>query len=878
MELQMGYVILAGDILLRILPVLILFILSTNLSYAVKQGFQKLFLTGCFFLAAVVCFLFYLFLHRILLQHWNFTETVRAVIDLEFSYQDIAYFLISVLICTIFAFVAGEIFKNAALLFFSGKCTGRSLSSGRKAGLLLALAATGLVVIGSYSYMLQSADKIVINEVCSNNQLFTFENEDITPDYIEIYNSGPLAFEAERLYLSDDRQNLQKTEITSDIIPAGDFLVVELGNSAFALRKTGGETVFLSDARGNIIDQVSLEATDPNYAYARQEDGGEKWGFFTCTPGISNLYADRQVAAPVFSHESGFYSESFALTLSSEPNTVIYYTLDGSIPSDNAELYTGELLVYDKSSEENIFRSIQNVVRDWPDYEPDKTPVDKAFIIRAVAVDENGNYSKTVTATYFINMEEYQQNIVLSLVAEPKDLFGEDGIYVSGQEYDEWYLGGQAGEAPDENYEKRGKDFEIEASMEYFSRDKSFSQLVGMRVAGASTRYELPLKYFNLYARKEYSDSNTFDRNFFDHTASHKVNLRYGHSNVLCQTLVSDRNIATQRAVRASVFLNGEFWYRGCIMEKYDSRFFETHYGISKENLIVIKEADVEEGLEDDINYYNELYNYLRHNSLEEDSNYQKLCKQIDLQSFIDFMCINLYIDNLDFTDSKNVVMWRSRDIGDSDYADTKWRWALYDLDAMEWDDASLWGYKSQAEKNSFSITPQFVPKISEQTLYSCLRKNPDFCQRFVLTFMDLVNTDFKYDNVEPKLNQYFYADGSETSERQYFEEFFRNRADNIVPYMAEEFGLKGTLETVTLDSNFPDAGSITLNTITPDLSEGEWSGKYYTDYPVTATAEARYGYEFVGWEGAVVSKEASIEVPVEVGGIELHAIFRKSK
>lgn len=52
MELQMGYVILAGDILLRILPVLILFILSTNLSYAVKQGFQKRFMTGCFFLAA----------------------------------------------------------------------------------------------------------------------------------------------------------------------------------------------------------------------------------------------------------------------------------------------------------------------------------------------------------------------------------------------------------------------------------------------------------------------------------------------------------------------------------------------------------------------------------------------------------------------------------------------------------------------------------------------------------------------------------------------------------------------------------------------------------------------------------------------------------
>jgi len=747
----------------------------------------------------------------------------------------------------------------------------------RRSVLLLTLSVTGIAVIACYSYMGQGAGKIVINEVCSNNQLFTFQSEILTPDYVELYNTGAFDFEEDPLYLSDDEQNLRKVEISSYVIPAEGFFVVDLEDASFGLRKKGGETVYLSDASGNIIDQISLGASDPDFAYARQPDGGDEWGFYTGTPGLSNSYGDRQVAAPVFSHESGFYPESFSLTISSGPDTAVYYTLDGSVPSDHSMLCDGEILVYDRSGDENVFRSVRNVVNDWLDYVPDETPVDKCFIIRAVAVDEKGNSSRVVNAVYFINLDEYQKSNVISLVADPEALFGDDGIYVSGQVYDEWYLGGQEGDMPEGNYEGRGREFEAEAAMEYFSGGKHFSQPVGLRVAGASTRYEHPLKYFNIYARREYGDSNIFDHNFFNGIAAHKVTLRYGHANALCQEIAEGRNVAIQGSVRASLFLNGEFWFQGNILEKYDSRFFKEHYGIDEDNLIVIKKGNIEEGLEEDISYYAALYDYLRNNSLEGDANYQELCRQLDMQSYIDFMCINIYMDNMDFTDTKNVVMWRSREEGDSRYADTKWRWALYDMDAMGWNDAGLWGYQSQAEKDTFTLTPQFVPKINEQTLYSCARRNPEFCRQFVLTFMDLVNTSFLYENVEPRLDDYFYDD-SEALNRQYFEDFFRNRADHIVPYLAEEYGLTGTLETVTLHNDSPEAGDITLNTIEPDLSEGAWSGKYYTDYPVTVTATARYGYEFAGWEGTVVSDEPCITVPVEAGGIELYAVFKKSE
>ena len=64
------------------------------------------------------------------------------------------------------------------------------------------------------------------------------------------------------------------------------------------------------------------------------------------------------------------------------------------------------------------------------------------------------------------------------------------------------------------------------------------------------------------------------------------------------------------------------------------------------------------------------------------------------------------------------------------------------------------------------------------------------------------------------------------------------------------------------------------LNTIVPELTQGEWSGRYLTDYPVTVTAEPAEGYRFVGWEGSFSSDEACLEAEVSAEGICLRAVF----
>jgi hypothetical protein len=160
---------------------------------------------------------------------------------------------------------------------------------------------------------------------------------------------------------------------------------------------------------------------------------------------------------------------------------------------------------------------------------------------------------------------------------------------------------------------------------------------------------------------------------------------------------------------------------------------------------------------------------------------------------------------------------------------------------------------------------------IDQGVFWQALTVREDFRKQFVISFMDILNTNFTLSNAETILNEYGY-------DISYEDYFFRERPKYIVQYMAEEFGLAGTMGKVTLSSN--KAGSpIMLNTITPQIaSEGEsWSGNYLTAYPVTVTA-AQNGFDH--WEVTSNGQtsnytDTTIEVPVVEGGVEIYAVYK---
>ena len=205
-----------------------------------------------------------------------------------------------------------------------------------------------------------------------------------------------------------------------------------------------------------------------------------------------------------------------------------------------------------------------------------------------------------------------------------------------------------------------------------------------------------------------------------------------------------------------------------------------------------------------------------------------------------------------------------------SEKGDGRWRWMIYDTDCLEWMNCAFYGVDEKAEVNSFTETMEYTGSaIDEFLLYSSVKNSSKFRQQFVLSFMDMANVNFSVENVEKVFEKW-------NSSPDIYGDFFRKRFEYIVPYMAEEFGLIGTLENVTLKINDVEGGNVKLNTTMPDLSKGNWTGKYYTDYPITVTAIPSHGYEFVGWSGSVPADSATIEAEVVTGGITLEAVFEK--
>lgn len=705
-------------------------------------------------------------------------------------------------------------------------------------------------------------NRLVINEVCSRNDKVLMDENGDYRDYIELYNPSRWNLLLNHFQLSDNPDSPDKMELGEIMVPAKGYCIIWIGpseeeNAGFSIN-AAGETIYLTAAGGKLLDSVTIPPLEANMAYARTTDGAEEWKEEVPSPLAENNDWKKYLDKPVFSAESGFYEEEFLLSIQANEGEEIYYTLDGSIPDENAIRYTEEITVKNISANPNQYRSIQNVVKDWAQNIPSGEPVDKAFIVRAVSIDEYGNTSDVVTKTYFVNMDQYKNGYVLSLVSDPDDLFGDKGIYVTGKAYDDWYQSGQAGSEPSANFEMRGKDYEIETSVALFNNTLLMEQQAGLRIQGASQRL-IASKRFSVFARKEYSGSRYFDYELFG-DRMHSFFMRPDFEDAFIHSLVTDRNVGTLKSVPAAVFLDGEYWYHTYLREKYSEDFLAFTYNVELDK-VRLEECVPEE-----------IYSFLTEHDLSREEDYEQFCKKIDLQSYIDYLATNIYMCNMDASEYKNCRLWKTTVDTGQGYGDGKWRWLIYDMDALSWNNI---GYYNAARHDidSFSQSKQYAGvAYNQEPIYKALRTNEEFCRRFVLTFMDLANNNFAPDVIREKLPAWGI-------EMTWNDGFFEYRYDSIVPALAKEFELQGTLEEITVSVNEAEAGFVKINTIIPDLSTGSWSGKYYTDYPVTITAVANDGYEFAGWTNGVdMVAEEQFLVQLEEGGCRWEAVFEEKE
>ena len=793
--------------------------------------------------------------------------------NLTCSYQDISRLATSDIIALVLSVLIGiginkgvrRYYKDEQFLHFPSKCI-----------LLFSFAAIPIIL--GYYYGCSGTSHLVIDEVCRKTinveMAKQFWGEDVIDDevcYVSVFNNGALTYELDQIYLSDNMDGLRKMQFSQKVAikPGETHQFYMLDDNSLDIKKGGGSVVYLSDKFGNIVDELEVPALKQDESYKKM---GADWQ-------IINLAEESEsitVSVPSFSRESGFYDDSFKLELTADPGTTIYYTLDSSNPTADSMKYSHPIYVYDRSEEENQYRSIRNVQADYLNRALiGEEPVDKCFVVRAVAVDNDGNYSDIITKSYFVNQDKYKDRTVISLVSDPDGLFGDEGIYVTGKAYDEKYLEAYAkmdenGEIdlsgmPQVNYLEKGIEWERESNLEVFENtDLRLSQPVGIRIQGANARYSV-LKRFSIFARKEYSSSEYFDVDLLNDYSQHSMYLREGNLHAISQMIGRGRDVATTDFIKIDVFLNGEFWYTTYLHEKFNKKNFSQKYNLSKDNIAISTNGWLRGIVAEGKNPLPGFIDFVNENDFSDDENYLKCSEMLDIQSYIDWYCINLFLLNLDYNERLNCLYWHTIIPENKQEGDTRWRLALYDMDLK-------WNINRVYEANPFRMyEPDAV--AARWPIYTALKQNDHFCKQFVLTFMDLINTNFSVDNTMGIMEKLGIDNGE-------YREFFEKRPEYIVPYMAEEFELSGTQETVTLSSNVSGT-PITLNTISPELQPSvntfSWTGSYFTDYPVTVTTNAP---DFSHWEVIANGRvqtfvDTTIEVPVMEGGVQIHAVFK---
>lgn len=761
-----------------------------------------------------------------------------------------------------------------------------------------------------------------INEVCTVNP-GTVDGDSFTyKDYVELYNPSEQDISLEHVFLSDSTKDFSLGPLPKDTIAAGGYyLIYTDGTEGLPFRLSENETLTLSyctegeDGAQSFspIDSFYIPSLEPGAVYARPKDGNTNPVLMRPSPGCSNETASLVLEAPSFSLESGFYDGPVTLGIEAPKALSVYYTLDGSEPNPKNSLYTGPLTLSDPSSENNIYSAREDITSELNNYLSPKESVDKAVILRAAAYDDEGNYSNTVTAVYFLDYKEksgYKDIPILSLVTDPQNLFdSEQGIYVRGSRYDQGLENVEI--SPDLpwselmdylNYYQEGSDSERFAHLTLFdsSHGLSTEQECGVRIRGNESR-NFPQKSFTLFARSRYG-AKTFEPVLFDTGYSYPdviLNNSSQLKKVFFFSLLEDRNVAVQQYTPCQVFINGEYWGMYYLMEKYSAEYLESYYGIEAENALLIKNTrEVQDGNPENISLFKDLREYLKQD-MSDPKLYEELLTRMDMQSFIDWMCTNIYIAN---TDTKplgsNVFTWRAVVPGEGEYQDGKWRWMLYDLDDSLGVGIDI-GVPAYAI-DSFTEHAGYAPcGFLEDDPMPSLMGNEEFRRQFVLTFMDMANENFEFSHVSSLLDHFEqqYTDGAAKSyERwnttpldtpfdQQAEElrtFFANRYESIVPCLAEHFSLEGDLVSISLSADTPEGGIVTLNTLTPDLTERTWTGSYYTDYPLTLTASPLEGYCFLGWETKdceVLTDNSSPELQVrltEHTQPQIKAVFQK--
>ncbi len=408
-----------------------------------------------------------------------------------------------------------------------------------------------------------------------------------------------------------------------------------------------------------------------------------------------------------FSVPAGFYAEEKTLALMLPENApsgaYITYTTDGNEPSSRGKKYTDEITV---------------------------CAADGASCVRAACYSRRGELlGRIMTNTYIRCDQDRFSTMVVSITADTDDLYGNSGIISNPTQ------SGKAWERPCH------VEMFTQAGDAVVSQDAGLRLFGGSSRTLQQKSFRLVARKSGYYDAVKYSGAGSFKYPFFEGRkvlggpdsgkeldTYDRLILRNGGNDSLLHTAQNPNDpnllrdsvvnrfaaqyapeISTQASRFVTVYLNGEYYGILDMKEDINDDYFKNLYGIENKDAITVVKSELDTTRKCELHMSNEecrfcgvwfyyevdngdpnalgeleaIYNMVTQAADENRAGvYAQLAEKIDLESFIQYMALNMFVCNNDWPHN-NVRLWRysGTSIDGQPYTDGKWRFTMRDAD-----------------------------------------------------------------------------------------------------------------------------------------------------------------------------------------------------
>lgn len=456
-------------------------------------------------------------------------------------------------------------------------------------------------------------------------------------DWVELCNglSEPVSLQA--YTLTDDPAVPDKYTLPEMELESGRRLLLYCSGDASLTDRTawhcpfklnGGEDRLYLYRNGRLADYLHIYKVPAEGSIGRNDRTGGTFLYEMPTPGKANkggVTAEQLSAMPTSDTASGIYenTESFYVTLSG-PGT-IYYTTDGSKPTQKSAVYS----------------------------EPIR--ISKTSVLRAAALEVDKRMSEVLTLAYTVN--EGHGLPVVNLVLAPADFRGTRGIYSN----------------PDETWQREG-------CLVYTDANGTVTHDCGIRLAGQHSRHKQQ-KSFKLVFSDQYGGRLRYDIFGADceQTTFPELKLRAGldakygiFREPLIQQMAMPYRDTTfvQDSVPCVVYINGEYYGIYQFMESICEETIADRLGVQADSITMYK------GYMYPGHNYLEIYRLLKYveiHSLKDDKSYEYVKSHLALEDLIDWAIFEGFCRNTDL--SGNVRYFMSTE------TDGRWHFVFYDVE-----------------------------------------------------------------------------------------------------------------------------------------------------------------------------------------------------